>query len=75
MCPDEGIGPNAVAGPYGTIKYVSVLCVSAIVPRTGARPVSFPVLLQRTGKNAIFAADEFFSARGEPLSTRSLAQP
>ena len=42
-----------------------VLCVSAIVPRTGARPVSFPVLLQRTGKNAIFAADEFFSARGE----------
>ena len=33
------------------------------VPRTSARSVAFPALLQRAGKNAIFAAYEFFSAR------------
>ena len=43
------------------IGVVIVLYVNAIVPRTSARSVAFPALLQRAGKNAIFADDEFFS--------------
>ena len=44
-----------------TIKYVIVLYMNAIVPRTSALSVAFPAILQRAGKAACFAADEFFS--------------
>ena len=44
--------------------------MNAIVPRTSAWSVAFPALLQRAGKNAIFAADEFFSARLSNSHTR-----
>ena len=60
----------------GTIKYVVVLYVSVIVPRTSARLVAFPALLQRTVKNAISAAAEFFSARlSNPHTRRAYARP
>ena len=46
------------------------------VPRTSARSVAFPALLQRAGKNAIFAAYEFFSARlSNPHTRRAYAHP
>ena len=50
-----------IRGLYRTIKYVIVLYVSAIVHRTGALSETFPAILQRAGKNEMFAADEFFS--------------
>ena len=40
-----------------------MLYVRVIVPRTSVRLVAFLALLQRTAKNAISAAAEFFSAR------------
>ena len=37
---------------------------------------AFPALLQRAGKNALFAADEFFSARlSNPHTRRAYARP
>ena len=47
---------------YRTIKVVTVLYVNATFPRTSAQSVAFPALVQRAGKNAIFADGEFFSA-------------
>ena len=61
---------------YSTIKVVIVLYVSSIVPRTSARPVAFPALVQRAGKNAIFAAGEFFAARlSNPHNRRPYGRP
>ena len=49
--------------------------MGAIVPRTSARLVAFPALLQRTVKNAISGA-EFFSARlSNPHTRRAYARP
>ena len=50
--------------------------MNAIVPRTSARSVAFPGLLHRAGKNAIFAAAEFFSASlSNPHTCRAYARP
>ena len=61
---------------YSTITYVIVLYLSAIVPRTSARSLESPALLQRAGKNVIFAADEFVSARlANPPTGCAYARP
>ena len=50
--------------------------MNAIVPRTSALSVAFPAILQRAGKAACFAADEFFSARlSNPHTRRAYARP
>ena len=60
----------------GTIKVVIVLYMNELVPRTGALAETFPAILQRAGKNACFAADEFFSARlSNPHTRRAYARP
>ena len=60
----------------GTTKYVIVLYVNELVPRTSALSETFPAILQRAGKNAIFAADEFFSAKiSNPHTRRAYARP
>ena len=55
---------------YRTIKYVIVLYMNQLVPHSEALAKTFPLVLQRAGKNALFAADEFFSARVSNLHTR-----
>ena len=53
-----------------------VLYVNELVPRTAALSRTFPAILQRAGKNALFAADEFFSARiSNPHTRRAYARP
>ena len=37
--------------------------MNELVPRSFALSETFPALLQRAGKNALFAAAEFFSAK------------
>ena len=45
-------------------------------PCSAALSETFPAILQRAGKNAIFAADEFFSARiSNPHTRRAYARP
>ena len=44
--------------------------MNAIVPRTGVLSKAFPAILQRAGKAACFAADEFFSAKISNPHTR-----
>ena len=71
-----GTSPASRGSLYSTIKYVIVLCVSAIVPRSETLAGTFPAILQRAGKNALFAADEFFSARiSNPHTRRAYARP
>ena len=36
--------------------------MNVLVPHPGARSKAFPAILQRAGKAACFAADEFFAA-------------
>ena len=43
------------------LRFSNATDLSAIVPRTGGLAETFPAILQRAGKNAMFAADEFFS--------------
>ena len=46
------------------------------VPRPGARSKAFPALLQRAGKAACLAADEFFAAQiSNPPTHRAYARP
>ena len=50
--------------------------MNAIVPRTGVLSEAFPAILQRAGKAACFAADEFFSAKiSNPHTRRAYARP
>ena len=44
--------------------------MNAPVPRPGARSKAFPALLQRAGKAACLAADEFFAAQISNPHTR-----
>ena len=44
--------------------------MNELVPRTGALAETVPAILQRAGRNAVFAADEFFSARLSNSHTR-----
>ena len=37
--------------------------MNELIPRTAVLAETFPAIFQRAGKNAMFAADEFFSAR------------
>ena len=47
-----------------------------LVPRPGARSKAFPAILQRAGKAACFAADEFFAAQiSNPHTRRAYARP
>ena len=51
---------------------------AALIPavRTEALAETFPAILQRAGKNALFAADEFFSAKiSNPHTRRAYARP
>ena len=48
--------------------------MNELAPRSEAG--TFPAILQRAGKNALFAADEFFSARiSNPHTRRAYARP
>ena len=50
--------------------------MNELVPRTGALSEAFPAILQRAGKAACFAADEFFSAKiSNPHTRRAYARP
>ncbi len=50
--------------------------MSVLVPRTGALSKAFPAILQRAGKAACFAADEFFAAKiSNPHTRRAYAHP
>ncbi len=61
---------------YSTIKVVIVLYVNELAPRSETLAGTFPAILQRAGKNALFAADEFFSARiSNPHTRRAYARP
>ena len=44
--------------------------MNELVPRSAALSETFPAILQRAGKNALFAADEFFSAQVSNPHTR-----
>ena len=45
-------------------------------PRPGARSKAFPALLQRAGKAACLAADEFFAAQiSNPPTRRAMPAP
>ena len=47
-----------------------------LAPRSETLAGTFPAILQRAGKNALFAADEFFSARiSNPHTRRAYARP
>ena len=47
-----------------------------LVPRPGARSKAFPAILQRAGKAACLAADEFFAAKiSNPHTRRAYARP
>ena len=61
---------------HSTIKYVIVPYMNPLLPRSAALARTFPAILQRAGKNALFAADEFFSARlSNPHTRRAYARP
>ena len=50
--------------------------MNVLVPRTGALSKAFPAILQRAGKAACFAADEFFAAKiSNPHTRRAYARP
>ena len=50
--------------------------MNVLVPRTSPLAATFPAILQRAGKAACFAADEFFSARiSNPHTRRADARP
>ena len=50
--------------------------MNELVPRTGALSEAFPAILQRAGKAAGFAANEFFSAKiSNPHTRRAYARP
>ena len=50
--------------------------MNQLVPHSEALAKTFPLVLQRAGKNALFAADEFFSARiSNPHTRRAYARP
>ena len=50
--------------------------MNGLVPRTAALSETFPAILQRAGRNALFAADEFFSAKiSNPHTRRAYARP
>ena len=50
--------------------------MNQLVPRTTALAETVPALLQRAGRNAVFAADEFFSAKiSNPHTRRAYARP
>ena len=50
--------------------------MNELVLRTGALADTVPTILQRAGKNAVFAADEFFSAKiSNPHTRRAYARP
>ena len=50
--------------------------MNVLVPRPGARSKAFPALLQRAGKAACWAADEFFAAQiSNPHTRRAYARP
>ena len=56
--------------------YLSYLYMNGLVPRSAALSETFPAILQRAGKNAMFATDEFFSARlSNPHTRRAFARP
>ena len=53
-----------------------MLYMNEFVPLTDALAETFPAILQRAGKNAMFAAAEFFSARiSNPHTRRAYARP
>ena len=50
--------------------------MNGLVPRTAALFETFPAILHRAGRNALFAADEFFSAKiSNPHTRRAYARP
>ena len=50
--------------------------MNELAPRSETLAGTFPAILQRAGKNALFAADEFFSARlSNPHTRRAYARP
>ena len=50
--------------------------MNVLVPRPGALSEAFPAILQRAGKAACFAADEFFAAQiSNPHTRRAYARP
>ena len=50
--------------------------MNVLVPRPGALSKTFPAILQRAGKAACFAADEFFAAKiSNPHTRRAYARP
>ena len=50
--------------------------MNVLVPRTGALSEAFRAILQRAGKAACFAADEFFAAKiSNPHTRRAYARP
>ena len=67
------------------LSYYSMGCFHRMVPyyymnvpgpRPGARSEAFPALLQRGGKAACLAADEFFTAQiSNPPTRRAYARP
>ena len=62
--------------PQYKYEYVIFLHMNVLVPRTGALSKAFPAILQRAGKAACFAADEFFAARiSNPHTRRAYARP
>ena len=50
--------------------------MNGLVPRTATLFETFPAILHRAGRNALFAADEFFSAKiSNPHTRRVYARP
>ena len=50
--------------------------MNELVPRTSPLAATFPAILQRAGKAACFAADEFFAAKiSNPHTRRAYARP
>ena len=50
--------------------------MNGLVPHTAALFETFPAILHRAGRNALFAADEFFSAKiSNPHTRRAYARP
>ena len=50
--------------------------MNGLVPRTATLSETFPAILHRAGRNALFAADEFFSAKiSNPHTRRAYARP
>ena len=66
-------------GCEGELAYVKgyyrSYIMNELVPRITALSETFPAILQRAGKNAMFAADEFFSAQvSNPHTRRAYAR-